>query len=57
MEETKWEYILDGVNTRILKVIGGWVILHETSCENDEGYMIPQSESMCFIPDPEHLWK
>lgn len=42
-----WEHI-DGEGTTRLKVYGGWVIYSSLS----EG-----TESMCFMPDPDHKWK
>lgn len=56
MEELKWEFFLKDVSTMRLKVPTGWIIIHQTDVENDDGYMIPTTESMCFVPDPEHLW-
>jgi hypothetical protein len=33
--------------TRRAKVFGGWIVLSDTL----------NSESMTFVPDPEHLWE
>lgn len=52
----KWEQ-LDSVTFRV-KVFGGWIVnrmceIHTNSMES--GRMI--TDSMVFIPDPNHLWK
>lgn len=47
------ENISDGFNTLRAKIIGGWALKH--MCWDDENHT--QSESMVFIPDPNHRWK
>lgn len=43
-----------GYITAIAEVPGGWVLKNMSWDENEN---IVQSESMVFIPDPDHEWK
>lgn len=43
----------EGNITRRAKVIGGWIINHIVWTSKAHA----QSESMVFIPDPEHKWE
>jgi hypothetical protein len=41
-----------GTHTSRLKVYGGWCVMHLMwNVDQHTG-----SESMCFVPDPEHIW-
>lgn len=53
MKKFEWEMIFksDWAKTKRLKVPGGWIILHEAWDSNC------QSESMVFVPEPEHRWQ
>lgn len=55
MAKLNWEWIADGSTWR-LKIYGGWLVHKSSSCENEESTAYSQSESMCFVPDPEHKW-
>lgn len=48
--EHTWETM--DAHTHRLKVIGGWIVLHETSSTANKAL----SESMCFVPDRDHEW-
>ncbi len=59
MNKFEWEVLLNdsdnfsGFNTLRAKVFGGWVL--KNMCWDNE-YKV-QSESMAFIPDPNHEWE
>jgi hypothetical protein len=46
----EWEEVTD--YTSRLKVYGGWVVCEWCWGENGDA-----SNSICFVPDHEHLWK
>jgi hypothetical protein len=50
----QWERIpttSDYDDTKRLKVVGGWVVKHESWSGENTG-----SIAMCFVPDPNHEW-
>ena len=53
----EWEEIAR--STYRLKVLEGWIVLHQTSRELSGGCepAVALSESMCFVPDPDHNWE
>lgn len=58
----EWKEIktLDNDFTQRAKVIGGWIIRASTILAGsgfDAGDVPAISESMVFIPDPEHKWE
>lgn len=53
-----WEKVAK--RTARLKVIDGWLVLHQCSgsMQSPHGSVsYALSESMCFVPDNNHLWK
>ena len=42
----------DEVRTSRSKVIGGWIILNELAFNDNQN-----SQSMVFVPDPNHQWE
>ena len=62
--EFKWERISNahnsggGANTYRAKVIGGWLVNNNTYTDViNKGNERSLSESMVFVPDPNHEWK
>ncbi|NTU49532.1 MAG: hypothetical protein HGA87_01315 [Desulfobulbaceae bacterium] len=55
----KWEDITK--TTSRMKVIGGWIVLHKSRRDIEQTYAgiiaTSISESMVFIPDPNHEWR
>lgn len=47
-----WEWEVLDKNSKRIKVIGGWIVYHESL--NKNGQTI--SESFAFVPDTDHLW-
>jgi len=54
----EWEIVTKHVDdmfcTRRMKVPGGWLVTHYEWNNEDVGQL---SSSICFLPDPNHLWK
>ena len=48
----RWEKVNE--NTNRMRVPGGWIVLHFSIMESSYRVI---AESMCFVPDPEQLWK
>lgn len=54
--KTEWELIQGSAwqNTYRMPVIGGWLVTHSEAGENRDGTTV--SQSMTFVPDPNHDW-
>ena len=53
----EWDEIknLPSCQTYRAKVPGGWLV-NQISVHNNYRSMPDHTESMCFIPDPDHTW-
>ena len=55
----EWDDIknLPSCDTYRAKVFGGWLVNNVTKYMDARGSSAGQSESMVFVPDPDHQWK